>query len=102
MSNGSIPPNKLSTDDMIRSADKQAIIPHSYEAPAILTKSGGSGGEGELSNSPWAKMFPLGATKDELRQFINTFMKDLISQMNHQDEIHKKHMQEIKAIIEEG
>ena len=103
MSNGAIPgndPKNWSMNDMLRPGNKQPIIPHSDEAPSILTKS--SGKEGELSTSPWAKMFPSGATKEELAQFINTFMKDLISQMNHQDEIHKQHMRENKEKIEGG
>lgn len=102
MSDGSIHSrdNSMSTDNMLRPADKQPILPHEYEAPSILTKS--SGKSGTLSNSPWAKMFPSGATKEELTQFINTFMKDLISQMNHQDEIHKKNMREIREKIEGG
>jgi hypothetical protein len=56
----------------------------------------------ELSDSAWAKMFPSGATKKDLAQFISTFLKDLISQMRHQDKIHAEHMRELKAKIEDG
>lgn len=49
-----------------------------------------------LSNSPWAKMFPSGATEKQLKVFVQTFIKDLIAQMRHQDEIHKEHMNEMK------
>jgi hypothetical protein len=76
--------------------NKQRILPTDTQSVEMDHKSH----TGDLSNSPWAQMFPQGATKKELTQFIGMFLKDLVSQMKHQDEIHKQHMQEIKAQIE--
>jgi len=100
MSDNSIPKHdkQWSTDSMIRPQDKQPILPHEYEAPSVLNTAPEGGGE--LSTSAWAKMFPHGATKQELKQFITTFLKDLICQMRHQDEIHKQHMRELRDKIE--
>jgi hypothetical protein len=40
---------------------------------------------GDLSTSPWAQMFPGGATKEELKMFISIFVKSLIAESKRED-----------------
>lgn len=65
-------------------------------APKQLPSAMDPGLSGDLSSSPWAKMFPSGATNDQLKMFIQTFVKDQMAEMKRQDQIHKEHMEEMK------
>ena len=73
-------------------SDKQSIIPSELD----IQSDGGQ----DLSDSPWAKMFPTGATKEELNMFVQTFLKSLITQMKHDEKMHKENLAKQKAAME--
>jgi hypothetical protein len=54
-----------------------------------------------LSSSPWAKMFPGGATPKQFTQFINQFLKDMCNDFKRDQEEWHKAQQRLKQ-IEEG
>lgn len=54
-----------------------------------------------LSNSPWAKMFPGGATPQELQQFINSFLKSMIQDFKRESQ-HWKEAQDKLKKVEQG
>ena len=55
---------------------------------------------GEISDSPWAQMFPRGATKEQLAMFISLFVKDLIMQMKREDAHFKQEMERERRMRE--
>lgn len=57
-------------------------------------------GTSDLSNSPFAKMFPGGASKEQLQMFIGNYMKLLISQIKREDEHHKANLQRQRRMLE--
>ena len=78
-------------------ADKMPIMPSEADLAASTFSSSGA----DLSDSPWAKMFPSGATKEELNTFIQTYLRSLVSQMKHDEKIHKENLEKQKQ-HEEG
>lgn len=78
-------------------ADKMPLIPSQAQLDASEVQTGG----GDMSNSPWAKMFPSGATKEELNQFIQMYLRSVVRQMNHDEKIHKENLEK-QRIHEEG
>ena len=72
--------------------DKKKILPSKIESlfPSEKVKSE------NLSSSPWAKMFPSGATHEQLKMFIQGFLKDLMAQIRHDDRRHKELMEKQK------
>jgi len=54
-----------------------------------------------LSNSPWAKMFPGGATPQQLQQFINSFLKSMIQDFKRESQ-HWKEAQDKLKKVEQG
>ena len=54
-----------------------------------------------LSNSPWAQMFPGGATPQDLQTFINNFLKMMVYQFKQQDQQWQQAQQRLKN-VEEG
>ncbi len=79
-------------------ADKLPIIP----SQAQLDAASNQGGGGDLSDSPWAKMFPAGATKEELNQFIQMYIRSMITQMKHDEKVHKDNLEKQKIAMERG
>ena len=65
-----------------------------------LSATPGQGGA-SLSNSPFAKMFPGGATPQQLTLFINNFLKATIAQFQQQQQSWQQAQQQLKE-IEEG
>jgi hypothetical protein len=63
-------------------ADNKAITPDK----AFPTTSDDS------SESAWAKMFPSGASKEELKQFISLYIQDLMRELRRSDKQHKENM----------
>lgn len=69
---------------------------------------GGSSGSAPLGpipqqgsqESPFRKMFGGAMTDEEFKQFINQFIKDMISQMKQNDQSWKEAMEELKEAIE--
>ena len=61
----------------------------------------GSVGGDLMSNTAWARMFPGGATPQQFRQFINTFMQMMIYQFKQSDEQWQQAQQRLKE-VEEG
>lgn len=55
----------------------------------------------ELSNSPFAKMFPQGATPQELRMFINNFLQMMIYEFKQDDQKWQQAQDQLKK-VEEG
>lgn len=47
-------------------------------------------------NSPFAKMFPSGATPEELKQFLNTFLKMMIVEFQHADKAWQRGQQKMR------
>lgn len=76
--------------------DRQALFPKSVQ------ETEPSSNEGDLSNSPWAKMFPggEGATKEQLNTFIHLFIKDLIAQMKRDDAHFKESLARQRRMME--
>jgi len=54
-----------------------------------------------MSNSPFAKMFPGGATPQQLTLFINNYLKSMISQFQQQNQSWQQSQQQLQQ-IEEG
>jgi len=63
-------------------ADNKAITPHDIDTKFSE----------ESSESAWAKMFPSGATKEELKQFISIYIQDLMRELRVSDKHHKENM----------
>lgn len=79
--------------------DKQPIVLSNTQ---LETMSESKTSSGSLSSSPWAKMFPSGATQEELKMFIQTFVKDLMAEVKRADDQHKKNLAEQKKQMEEN
>ena len=79
-------------------ADKLPIVPSEAQLAAAHAEQGG----GDLSDSPWAKMFPGGATKEELQQFIQMYIRSIVIQMKHDEKIHKENLEKQKEAMERG
>lgn len=75
----------------IMPADKLPLMPSEKDMAAV--EKAFSGGSGELSQTPWAKMFPAGATKEQLNAFIQNYIKSLITQIKHDDKVHKENLE---------
>lgn len=60
-----------------------------------------AGGSEDLSNTAWARMFPGGATPQQFRQFMNTFMQMMIYEFKRSDEQWQQSQQQLKQ-VEEG
>ncbi len=54
----------------------------------------------DISNSPFAKMFPGGATKEDLQGFIDNCLKMLVTEMKRADERWKKSQKRLRQIME--
>lgn len=54
----------------------------------------------EMSNSPFARMFPLGATKKEVKTFIDNCLKMIIYEIKRADERAKKAQERMRKMIE--
>jgi hypothetical protein len=79
-------------------ADKLPIIPSEAQLAAASAEQGG----GDLSDSPWAKMFPGGATKEELQQFVQMYIRSIVTQMKHDEKVHKENLDKQKIAMERG
>lgn len=58
-------------------------------------------GEYALSNSAWAQMFPGGATKKDITQFINQYLKNMVNDFKRQQQQWKDAQQKLKQ-VEQG
>lgn len=75
-----------------REQTPQLIEQPQEAAPEELTE--------EMSNSPFAKMFPLGATKKDLKAFIDNCLKMLVYEIKRADERAKKAQERMRKSIE--
>ena len=66
------------------------LIPQTITSPDITLESPAVAPEAELSNSPFAKMFREGATKEELRHFINNCLYAIIQECKRADAAAKR------------
>ena len=56
--------------------------------------------EEELSDSPFAKMFPSGATRKEVQKFIEQAMHMIVLEIKRSNERWKKSQKRLKNVIE--
>ena len=54
----------------------------------------------DVSNSPFAKMFPGGASKEDLQGFIDNCLKMLVTEMKRADERWKRSQKRLKQVME--
>ena len=54
----------------------------------------------DISNSPFAKMFPGGASKEDLQGFIDNCLRMLVTEMKRADERWKKSQKRLRQIME--
>jgi hypothetical protein len=54
----------------------------------------------EMSNSPFARMFPLGASKKDLKAFVDNCLKMLVYEIKRADERAKKAQERMRKSIE--
>ena len=80
-------------------ADKQPILISNSQLNNMDTSKSG---DGKLSTSPWAKMFTSGATEEELKMFIQTYLKDLMAEIKRSDQKHKENLDEQKRHMQDG
>lgn len=88
-------PNHLKATNPTSIEDRQAIFAKNVENEEPPN-------EGDLSSSPWAKMFPGGesATKEQLNMFIHLFIKDLVAQMKRDDAHFKESLARQRRMME--
>ena len=77
------PINNKQPPEAILPADTKPITPS--DVPVTTSD--------ESSESAWAKMFPSGATKEELKQFINIYIQDLMRELRRSDKQHKENIE---------
>ena len=69
----------------------------------IAPKKPPSVDQGQMpSHSPWAQMFPQGASQEELKLFISTFIKQIMDECKHNDQKWKEAMRRQKEGLERG
>jgi hypothetical protein len=56
--------------------------------------------EEDMSNSPFAQMFRGGATKQQVKQFINLFLKNVVLQIKKSDEVWKRSQKRLRDVID--
>ena len=64
------------------------------------TPSGISSSNDDISNSPSAQMFPAGASKEDLKKFINTFLNMMVYQVKRDGEKMHKAALKLKKVAE--
>ncbi|MCX6990607.1 MAG: hypothetical protein NTX49_06065 [Chlamydiae bacterium] len=69
---------------------------HQVGSSGIVTQS--SHLQSPMATGPWAAMFPSGATPQQLTQFINSFLKSMISEMKRSDQQWKASQDEMKKV----
>lgn len=74
-------------------------IPPSSASEELSATPGQSGAQ--LSHSPFAKMFPGGATPQQLTLFVNNYLKMMITQFQQQNQSWQRSQQQLQQ-IEEG
>ena len=66
------------------------LAPQTQVPPEVSLESPAVSSEDELSNSPFAQMFRGGATKEELRHFINNCLYTIIQECKRADAAAKR------------
>ncbi len=76
----------------------QVNLPPATPAPnsAQGTQPDTSQADEAISNSPFAKMFPAGATPAQLRQFLNTFLQMMVFEFQQSNNAWQKGQQEMQ------
>ncbi len=82
------------TPHMLVDSENKKLSPDGQIRANLESKSVDN--SGEVSDSAWAKMFPAGASKEELKAFIQIYVQDLMREIRRSDKIHKEHMAEQK------
>ena len=82
---------------MVNPIDLSSTAPQNIEQPPESTPQELSE---EMSNSPFARMFPLGATKKEVKTFVDNCLRMLIYEIKRADERAKKAQERMRKMIE--
>jgi hypothetical protein len=74
--------------------------PQAPQMPELQLESQSETPQEDMSDSPFAKMFRGGATKEQVRQFINLFLKNMVLQFKKSDEIWKRAQKRMRDVID--
>lgn len=74
--------------------------PSAPPMPELNLETETNGPTEDMSNSPFAQMFRGGATKEQVRQFINMFLKNMVIQFKKSDEAWKRAQKRMRDVID--
>jgi hypothetical protein len=72
--------------------------PHQVASSGLVSQSSSIGER--MAGGPWAAMFPGGATPQQLTQFINSFLKSMMTEMKKADQQWKQSQDEMKKVAD--